>query len=64
MSVNSCIKLINDLIEEIDNNIFIKKSQCSLSGFNLNNEFDKKIQNLYKKKYILLEIREILLERN
>lgn len=62
MKQESYLKLVNDSIKEVENEIFLKKSQCEIPGFNLNNEIDNELKKLNKKKYLLCELREFLLE--
>lgn len=62
MKQESYLKLVNDLIKEVENEIFLKKSQCEIPGFNLNNEIDNELKKLNMKKYLLCELREFLLE--
>ena len=63
MSRESCIKLINDLIKETENEIFLRKSQCSIKGFNINKEIDSKLKKLNTRKYVLYETRDFIIER-
>lgn len=62
MSRESCIKLINDLIKETENEIFLRKSQCEIKGFNINKEIDSKLKKLNTRKYVLYETRDFIIE--
>lgn len=59
----SCLNLINEIIGEVDADIFLLESQCRIKGFNIDDSLTKRIRKLKKKKYTLIEIQEILKEK-
>lgn len=59
----SCLDLINEIIGEVDADIFLLESQCRIKGFNIDDSLTKRIRKLKKKKYTLVEIQEIVKEK-